>query len=178
VYDAVRSASGASLIIDASKGYLPGIAVYQARPAATRLILLTRDGRAVFHSNLKRGFGRSYSLKVWRNFYRYGVPLISKNVNRDHVLHVRYEDLASRPELVTRRICEFAGLEFETSMLDTRTKAHHITSGNNMRFRAASDIRPDTSWHSQLGQAEREYFERHAGSFNRQLGYEWRRNPR
>src|SRR5262245_22139666 len=88
VYGAVRSASGASLIIDASKGYLPGIALYQARPAATRQVLLTRDGRAVFHSNLKRGFGRPYSMKIWRNYYLYGLPLISKNVNPDHVLHV------------------------------------------------------------------------------------------
>jgi hypothetical protein len=172
VYDAVRKASGGSVVVDASKGYIPGVAVYQAQPSRTRLILLTRDGRAVFYSNLKRGFGHSYSLRAWRNYYRYGLPVITRRVDPDHILHVRYEELATNPEAQVRRICEFSGLEYEPSMLDTSVKQHHITSGNNMRFRFNTGIKLDTKWCSELAGSDRSYFERHAGSLNHRLGYE------
>lgn len=172
VYDAVRSASGASIVIDASKEYLQGISLYRARQERTRLILLIRDGRAVFYSNLKRGFGHSYSLRVWRNTYRNLLPLVRRHVSPEHLLVVRYEDLATDPEQVARRICSFAGLDFEPSMLDTSSKQHHITSGNNMRFSPARGIQLDKKWQSDLREADREFFERNAGWLNRELGYQ------
>ncbi len=171
VYEAVRESSGAAVVVDASKGYIPGVAIYQAQPARTRIILLTRDGRAVFYSNLRRGFGRSYSLGTWRNFYRNALPLIHRRVDPEHVLSVRYEDLATEPESQVRRICAFAGLEYEASMLDTSVKQHHITSGNDMRFRPHTAIQLDTKWRSELKDSDREYFEGRAGSLNRRLGY-------
>jgi len=172
VYDAVREASGAKVVVDASKGYLPGVAVYQAQPARTRLLLLTRDGRAVFYSNLRRGFRQSYSMSVWRNFYRNGLPVIRRRVDPNHILHVRYEDLATNPETEVRRICEFANLGYEKSMLDPGAKQQHITSGNDMRLRLNTRIQFDAKWRSELLDSDRAYFERHAGSLNRRLGYE------
>jgi hypothetical protein len=172
VYDAVRAASGASVVIDASKEYLQGVSVYRARPDRTRLILLIRDGRAVFYSHLKRGFGHAYSLRAWRNTYRNLLPLVRRNVHPEHMLVVRYEELVSDPTQTVRRICAFAGLEFEPAMLDTSSKQHHITSGNNMRFSSARGIRLDRKWQSELRERDREFFERNAGSLNRELGYE------
>ncbi len=172
VYRAVREASGASVVVDASKEYLQGIAVYERERERTRLILLTRDGRAVFYSNLKRGFGHSPSLNAWRNYYRHALPVINRRVDRKHILSVRYEDIATDPETHIRHICNFVGLEYEPSMLDTSTKESHITSGNNMRFDRSTGIRLDTNWRSQLQDSDRAYFERYAGALNRELGYE------
>ena len=171
LYDAVREASGASVVVDASKGYIPGVATYQMRPQRTRFILLTRDGRAVFYSNLKRGFGRDYSLRAWRNYYRRGLPVIARRIDPQHVIAVRYEDLATNPEREARRVCEFAGLEYEPGMLDTGAKQHHITSGNDMRKRTGTGIALDTKWRTALQEADRAFFEKRAGSLNRQLGY-------
>jgi hypothetical protein len=56
-------------------------------------------------------------------------------------------------------------------MLDTTVKQHHVTSGNSMRFRSGTDIKLDTKWCTELQDPDRAYFERHAGSLNRQLGY-------
>lgn len=172
LYDAVREAGAASVVVDASKGYLPGIATYERRPDRVRFILLTRDGRAVFHSNVKRGFGSKYALRVWRNYYRRGLPVISRRVDPAHVLRLRYEDLATDPEREIRRICDFAGLEYDSAMLDTRSKQHHITSGNNMRFGASDSIKLDTKWRTGLTREQLAHFEKHAGATNRQLGYE------
>jgi hypothetical protein len=171
VYEAIREASNASLVVDSSKGLVTGISIYQAQPARTRFILLTRDGRAVFYSNLKRGFGHSYSVRVWRNYYRYGLPIVRRRVDPAHVLSVRYEDLATNTQREVERVCAFVGLPYEPSMLQPGAKQHHITTGNNMRFRFEGGIRLDVKWCSELRDAERAYFERHGGALNRALGY-------
>lgn len=171
VYDALRAATGATMVVDSSKEYLQGLSVYAARPKRTRLILLTRDGRAVFYSNLKRGFGHAYSLRSWHNYYRHALPLIRRNVPGRDLLTVRYEDLVTSPEEVVAQICSFAGMEFEPAMLDTGSKQHHITSGNNMRFTLGTGIRLDRKWQSELKEPDRRFFEERAGWLNRELGY-------
>jgi len=172
LYDAIRAASGAQVLVDASKEYLIGVATYLARPATTRLILLVREGRAVFYSNLKRGFGHAFSLRAWRNYYRNTLPLIARRVEPAHVLTVRYEDLATDPERELQRICAFAGLAWDPAMLDTASKVQHLTSGNNMRFRSDKRIKLDTAWRSELKEADRRFFERRVGTLSRRLGYE------
>lgn len=171
LYEAIREASGAGLIVDSSKEYLHGYGIYRKRPEHTRLILLTRDGRAVFNSNLRRGFARDYALSVWRNYYRFGLLALGRAVNRSHVYTVRYEDLATDPTATLRGACNFLQLDFDPRMLDTGWRTHHITSGNNMRFGKTS-VRLDTKWRSELSAANRAFFERHAGALNRSLGYE------
>ena len=171
LYDAIREASGANLIVDSSKEYLHGYGVYRRRPEQTRLILLTRDGRAVFNSNLRRGFGRDYAMRVWRNYYRFALMALGRTIDRSHVHTVRYEDLAANPAATLQSACHFLQMDFDPRMLDVSWKVHHITSGNNMRF-TSTGVRLDTKWRSELSAANREFFERHAGAMNRSLGYE------
>jgi hypothetical protein len=171
LYEAIRVASGTRLIVDSSKDYVDGYEIYRRRPAQTRLILLTRDGRAVFNSNLRRGFGRDYALRVWRNYYRFAPLALGRAVNRSDVYTMRYEDLATNPTAALRGACDFLQLDFDPRMLDTSWRTHHITSGNNMRF-GATGVRLDVKWRSELSAANRAFFERHAGALNRSLGYE------
>jgi hypothetical protein len=172
LYEAIRSTTGARLIVDASKEYLAGLSLYQKCPDEMRLIVLLRDGRAVFYSNLKRGFGQTYSLQTWLKYYRHALPLLERNVPPHHRIIVRYEDLASETEPQLRRLCGFLDLEYTPSMLDSTTKQQHITSGNNMRFNFGAPVRIDDKWRSALGEQDLKYFERHAGKLNRSLGYE------
>lgn len=172
VYEAVRRATGASVIVDASKEYLQGLDLYEKDPASTRLILLQRDGRAVYYSNLRRGFGRRESLAAWSNYYRNSLPVIRRRVLPEHLLTVRYEDLATDVETELRRLCAFLELEFEPRMLDPGTKQHHVTSGNDMRLKSGTNIQLDAAWRSALTLQQLEYFERRAGSLNQALGYD------
>jgi hypothetical protein len=172
LYDAIREASGASVVVDSSKEYLHGYAVYARQPDRTRLILLTRDGRAVFNSNLRRGFDRDYALRVWRNYYRFALLALGRAVDPAHVLTVRYEDLVTDPKATLATASRFSGLEPVPAMFDTHSKTHHITSGNNMRFQAGAELRLDTRWHRELSAANRDFFERNAGMLNRRLGYQ------
>lgn len=171
IYEAVRRFAGVSLVVDSSKSYLEATSLYCGCPDETRIILLTRDGRGVMYSNIKMKLGRKRGLYGWTNYYLRALPLLAQRVSSSHVLPVRYEDLVEDPGSELARICGFLGLEYEASMLDFSSHAHHVTNGNDMRFASSSDIRVDASWRANLTPDDFSYFDRHAGSLNRRLGY-------
>jgi len=171
VYEEIRAVTGESIVVDASKEYLQGVSLYQADPARTRLILLVRDGRAVFYSNLRRNQSLEESLDAWRKYYRHALPVIERRIRPEHVYRLKYEDLATGTEQQLRQICQFLALDFEPAMLEPQANPQHITSGNNMRFAGTRSIKLDTTWKTALSSEQMAYFERHAGDLNRKLGY-------
>ena len=172
VYEAVRVASGAPIVVDASKSYIKGVGIYDREPRETRLLLLTRDGRASYYSRLKRGVSRNASLAAWRDYYAHALPILSRAVDNQHILRIRYEDLAAQPTAEIRRICEFLNLEFEPRMIRFHETVQHSVGGNNMRFRGTQEIRLDTSWLDKISRDDLRYFEKRAGPLNKSLGYE------
>jgi hypothetical protein len=172
VYDTVRRTLNADMVVDSSKEYLRAIGIYKHRPEKVRIILLTRDGRGVFYSNLKRGFSRRSSLNAWKLHYSRSLPLLKKQVDERDILRVRYEDLAMNTAEEVARLCEFLGLTYEYQMLDFSSKVHHSTNGNNMRFSTSSEIKLDSSWRDKISKKDLEYFDKRAKSLNRDLGYQ------
>jgi hypothetical protein len=98
VYDAVRNVLGARAVVDSSKSYLQAVGVYSHDPESVRVVLLTRDGRGVLFSNLKRGVPRRRAVDSWRNQYTRAVPLLRAYLSPEHLIQVKYEDLATSPE--------------------------------------------------------------------------------
>lgn len=170
LFDVVRRRSGARLVVDSSKGYVKGLALYRARPENVRLILSSRDGRGVLQSRLKRGVPRQRALAIWRSYYERTLPLIERSVAPEHVFRIRYEDLTGNPEAELRRLCEFLGMPFHADMLDFAAKVHHMPEGNDMRLGSAA-IRADNAWKTALGRDDLDYFEAACGDLNRRLGY-------
>lgn len=171
LYDIVGRRLDADFVVDSSKVYMKAVGLSKLAPDRVKIIFLIRDGRAVYYSMRKRKFERKFSLDSWYAHFRRALPLIERHVPARNVLKVRYEDLASAPETELRRICAFAGIDFEPAMLNFKTKVHHNVNGNDMRFSSASDIRLDTTWQAKLGDDEKQYFELHAGWLNEKLGY-------
>ncbi len=171
LHDIVGKRLGADFIVDSSKVYTKAVGLYKLAPDRVKVILLIRDGRAVYYSMRKRNFDRMFSLNSWYTHFRRALPLIEQHVPSGNVLTVKYEDLASDPEKELRRICAFAGIAFEPAMLDFKAKVHHNVNGNDMRFGKASDIRLDTSWQSKLAEDEKMFFLERAGWLNEKLGY-------
>ena len=65
------------------------------------------------------------------------------------VLRVGYEELALRPEITLRLICEWLGLEFSAQMLSPGTYSKsHILLGNRVRWQGDRNqkIAYDGSW--------------------------------
>lgn len=171
VFEAVREILGARAIVDSSKSYLKALSLYLRHPDRVRILLLTRDGRSVLASNLKRGQPRNTAIQNWQHQYKRALPLLHRHVPAEHVKQVTYESLTAEPRSTLRHICEFVDLSFEEGMLNFRSKAHHVANGNRMRMSSSSEIVPDNQWRTRLTQEDLRYFERKAGALNRTLGY-------
>lgn len=171
VYDQVRALTGKRVIVDSSKHYVRAVSLYLARPETTRVVVLVRDGRGVFYSGLKRGFGRDFSLRAWNNHYKRALELLEKQVPQSHRTLVHYEDMVTNTEGMLSELCDFLGMDFEPSMLDFRAVTHHNVNGNDMKFTSTSELRLDDTWKTKLEPADRDYFEARAGALNQRLGY-------
>lgn len=171
VYDQVRALTGKTVIVDSSKHYVRAVSLYLNQPQQTRIVLLVRDGRGVFYSGLKRGFGRDFSLRAWHNHYKRAIELLDRHVPETHRILVHYEDMVTNTAQTVSKLCDFLGMAYEPSMLDFRAVTHHNVNGNDMKFTSTSELRLDEVWKSRLEPADRDYFERRAGLLNRRLGY-------
>jgi Sulfotransferase family len=86
-------------------------------------------------------------------------------------LEVRYEQLVADAEAALRRICAFAGLEFEPAMLDYAGNVDVSAKPHQQRLK-----QPPTKgvrdWRTQMSSDDVAAFERVAGDLLRELGYE------
>lgn len=167
LFDAVRSVSGARVIVDSSKSYLKACGLYRASPEDTRLIVLCRDGRGVMWSEMKSGMSRERALSGWKNFYQRTLRLL-RDVRPEHVIYVRYEDVTQDPEREMKRLTDFLGLPFHPGVLRLDSKTYHLTNGNNMRHRDGAVKATDVSW-TKMPEEDLRYFDKHAGDFNARL---------
>lgn len=162
------------------------------------LIHLTRDGRAVINSFL-------------RKFPELGIEKITHRWLRSTSQHIKlykkfdgpkfsiaYESLASRPEKMVRELCQFLDIEFFPDMLNYWEHEHHQIGGNtgarslisqeSNENRKIKPVKPgdwhegyyknmgktiklDLRWKQELPPAYQEYFERHAGELNRLFSF-------
>lgn len=171
VFEAVSRELGVDVVVDSSKSYLNALQLYQRFPEQVRILLLTRDGRGVLWSNLKRGGSRDQATRNWTNRYDRAVPLLHRCVPKEHWLQIRYEDLTNDTAVALQSVCRLAGVPYEEQMLRFRDKKHHVVNGNRMRLSTVSEIRTDLEWKSMLTSEDLQYFNRTAGRINRLLGY-------
>jgi hypothetical protein len=85
-----------------------------------RFIHLVRDGRDVAVDQLRSAFGprNIYAAAlIWRRAQEVGARFRAE-LPADRWLDVRYEELAARPEAVTRDVLHFLGEPFEPAVLD------------------------------------------------------------
>lgn len=162
---------GKKVIVDSSKNPWEAIELAARWPEQVKVVLVTRDGRGVYLSRRSSGFDRGISVRDWMKYYRRAAPMLVKRLPAPNLLQMRYEDFASDPEGMGRKLCEFAGIEYEPSMLALDQGERHMANGNDTRFSPSKGIRLDERWRDGLKGDELAYFERHGGPVNRMLGY-------
>ena len=112
-----------------------------------RLIVLTRDGRAVVNSRLRKrqpeASAREHTV-AWVTQMRGIEELASHWPGSVH--RVPYEELTSRPEPTLRALADFLGVAFDPAMLDPWNSDQHPLGGNDgpllllLRERACSIV--------------------------------------
>ena len=170
--DFLAKESGNQLVVDSSKHYLDGYHLFKAAPDRVRLLVLTRDGRAVYNSGVKRGQDRSAALKAWSRPNSRVKTIVNNHLPNSAWLDVRYEALAQNPAQELSRICVFLDVDYEPEMLNFSHLENHVANGNRMRHKRVSGISFDESWRTELSASDLSYFERRAGALNRSFGYQ------
>jgi hypothetical protein len=129
------------------------------------LILLTRDGRAVVNSRIRKYPEREAETQIrdWMAQMQRSEALFARFDGPK--LRIRYEDLAESTETVARQLCEFLGLEFEQSMTRFAEADHHVLGGNSGTQYIAARHKfddPDDAFVS-LNDRTRDYYREHSG---------------
>lgn len=179
--------------IDAQLAALGGV-------VPVRLIVLTRDGRAVV-SSWRRKLGEPGRVGDLAASWAQRMGAVEELAARfpGPVHRMRYEELASRPEAALGGVADFVGVEFERGMLDPWCSEQHPLGGNDgplllMRREGRRRVVPgvitpgdrardwyaahpaeivlDLRWKDDLSAADLAEFERTAGEANR--AYAWK----
>ena len=174
LFDAVAGATGAKVIVDATKN--PGRlkALWFERGAREmRVLRLVRDGRAVVASRVRReGVTVDRAAKIWRQEHLKQAAAL-RTIPDARIRTISYEALTEQPCEVLKETCSWLGLAFEPTMLELDAGSRHIVGGNPVRFYLGGEdgFRADTRWRHELNDQDLRRFDAVAGKVNRQLGY-------
>ena len=171
LFEAIAKVSGATTIVDSSKGPIRALALSRMEGVEFRIIHLVRDVRGVAHS-LAQSFdsdprggvmtpleGKS-SLRAARKWML--TNMIADGVrarvgNRATLL--RYEDYVTSPRATLARLSTFAGLDFmptaEKLEHGGAFKSGHTIEGNRLRTFERIQLRPDVRWRKQMSKAKK-----------------------
>lgn len=199
LYEQLARLTGRTVTIDSTKD----VAWIRARAeeldrvgVPQRRIFLSRDGRAVINSRLRKyGLEPEAAIDEWLAQVRATEALLAERPG--DVVRVRYEELATSPEATVRRVCDALGFAFEPEMLRYETHAHHPLGGNtgtqSVVARAGQmdaplaaipersrdyyeglqgGFRLDLRWQRELSEEARRLFEERAGSVNEPFRWE------
>jgi hypothetical protein len=201
LYEVLSRRTGRPIVFDSSKGMnwiKPNVAALRD-VVPLRLIVLTRDGRAVVNSRLRKKtqFSAREHTAAWVKQMRDIEELASGWPGPVHRL--RYEELTSRPAPTLRALADFLGVAFDPAMLNPWDSDQHPLGGNAgpllllLRERARSpipgvinpddktreryDTHPpgivlDLRWKRELTTDDLAAFEEVAGEINRAYAWE------
>jgi hypothetical protein len=202
LYEALSRRSGRPIVFDSTKEVHWIASQLDALDGAVpvRLVVLTRDGRAVMNSRRRKladGSDPGELAAFWARQMR-GVEELAATFPGP-VHRVRYEELTSRPEPALRALVDFVGVAFDPGMLDPWSSEQHPLGGNDgplLLLRRATarpavpgvitpddptrawyaahpvEVVPDLRWRRELSTDDLAAFEAVAGTVNRAYAWE------
>ena len=183
--------SNAKWVVDSSKTSTPLISRPVTLSRYTRFdvkgIFLTRDGRGVAWSEMKRAGSEerairfnSQAMRFWKTLACWACSNVLTFVSAfllgsKNVLRVRYEDLCEAPVETLIRISEFTGQDL-TRVIETVQHAGelsigHNVAGNRVRFSKKLRFRPDYEWQEKMPKRFQTAFWLAAWPLSLALGY-------
>ncbi len=156
LYDNIAKTLNTPFIADSSKDILRAYAIWKKRPEDTNIILLYKDAKSYAASGKHWDFKAPIEkrLKEWFHGYQNTyVPILNK-MSGCNILCVKYDDLASKPDVVRNTLANFIGTGCTDGNSQINTKNMHIVAGNPMRFKGVIDIKYDDRWRDELNSEE------------------------
>lgn len=134
LYEQLAGITGKSFIVDSTKniGWLrEKISYFGQIDIEKYLIFLKRDGRAVINSRIRKypELNPTQLINDWVN------QIQATNKIYDHFdgkkIKIHYEDLASHPSPILKRLCAFLEIKYDHNMLNYFNYEHHPLGGNS-----------------------------------------------
>ena len=168
LFDCISEVTRAKLLVDTSKS-LRRLSLLSKCDLPLKIVHLVRDGRGVVNS-YRRKYGR-FRVGLDRWFLRtLLVPLARQKSENAEWLSLKYEDLADSPDLTLQRLCTFAGLDYQSSMLRYWESEDVSIGGNRMRGKKRP-VKLDEAWFQELSFLHRAGFALIGGWLNMAYGY-------
>ena len=121
LYESLIAPSGGRFLLDKTPAYALVLDFAARLYPAARYVVLTRNPLAIWCSYVESFFDGDFAVAHAHNpvLERY-VPAIARFLRDAPVplIHVRYEELVRDPEAHMRKVCDFAGLEFDPAMVN------------------------------------------------------------
>ena len=127
--DALAATNNVRYVVDSSKDLRMYLLLAQHRPDDVKLVLLSRDPRAVIHSMVRRGRTLEWAARSWTAVHE-AMEKIEKIAPAS--VRVKYEELCDDPDKTMATIHSFLGLKHEPFH---RARSHHI-GGSASKFDA------------------------------------------
>lgn len=181
LFQAIAEISSKSCIVDSSKLPLRAKVLLQIPSLDLRIIHLVRDLRGVLWSLLKR---KKRNQPIWPIVFRGVLGWNIANIQAERIRNsvsgekwhlIRYEDLATHPQVVLQEIEPLAELslsEIGKRFEDGETiRIGHIIAGNRIRKLSGLHLSADFAWKTHLPPTVRWVAELLGGPLMRRYGY-------
>lgn len=187
-YSIIASKTSADILIDSTKTIYWISSMLRLKELKQEfdvyLLHLVRDGRAVLNSYLRKR--KRMTLEEISNLWVQRVNNNEEfyhNFSQGNKIQIAYENLATKPQKTTQKICDFLDTEFIPEMLDYWQHEHYMISGNQgtksliKKYQKDScksqdiSIKLDLSWQTELTEDALKNFYTIIGDRNQP--YEW-----
>jgi hypothetical protein len=180
IFEAYASKAGKPRWGDKTPMYMRHLGLLARLFPDAQYVHLIRDGRdaALSFREMPEGtFTRTWAHPttaaqfacLWRKEVE-AARALGREVGSERYLEVRYEDLVARPDSVTREICAFASIAYETAMLDY-TDTVDVSAKPHQQRLLTPPTRGVRSWRDDMASSDVAGFEAVAGNLLRELGY-------
>lgn len=170
---AIAATTGCNVIVESTKDVRRLKQYFFSDPERVRVLHLTRDGRAVAASAMRRtACSMQVAAEEWLRKNR-RIAAVLRGIPQSAIYRMRYEDFCADPTVETGRVLAFLGHTEPPRNVTLNKADRHNIGGNPMRFdRSVTRIELDTRWRSQLDAGALADFTTIAGRLNESLGYE------
>ncbi|NEP35320.1 sulfotransferase [Moorena sp. SIO3B2] len=177
IYEQLSRQTGKAIVIDSTKEIkwiTEQITAIENTNSQIFLLFMQRDGRAVINSYLR---------KYPENNVEQRINSWVEKINNTQLFYeqfsgkkskVKYEELASKPAEVTKRLCDFFEIEYQPEMVEYYLHEHHPIGGNSgtqFLVAKAQNKNLDTSF-AKVSENRRDYYQNHGLEIS--LDLRWR----
>ncbi len=172
IFACLAEKSGAKILIDSSKHWQRLYLLHKSGRFKIKVIHLVRDGRAVVNSYIHKFGNFNVGLRRWMSRGAIVPFYLRREFEQSDWLQLRYEELATKPEITLTNLCDFLKLEYESQMLNYRKHLNVGMRGNRKVNKRQDDkIVLDEKWKQELSRLNLIRFALLGGWLNTYYGY-------